>query len=312
MKNNLNNLEVSLNMGCSLNCVYCPQSLLLETYYKNNKSREGRLTFENFKKVLYKVQPGATISFSGMSEPFHNKECADMIKYAYEQGFEVWLNTTLMGMTPLDFEKIKHINFKNIFLHIPDKENRSKFIITNKYLLLLKRFIERYESSIYYYFCHGEIHNSVKGIIDQNKYDSLQPNSRAGSLNITGVENISIKGPIACYSAVSQPKTISTIEAPPVMLPDGSLVLCCQDYGMKHVLGNLITQSWDEICVGEEYKKIINGMEDDSIDILCRKCNYAKKVEELPSMMLKKYRRGGLKRHIAKNVSCVGSVLCSR
>lgn len=71
------------------------------------------------------------------------------------------------------------------------------------------------------------------------------------------------------------------------MLPDGCLVLCCQDYGMKHILGNLITQSWSEICDGEEYRKFADGMKDETIDILCRSCSDARQIESLPAMQLK-------------------------
>ena len=63
------------------------------------------------------------------------------------------------------------------------------------------------------------------------------------------------------------------------MLPDGRVLLCCMDYGMKHVLGNLTEQSYEEIMNGKEIDKIkaaING--DESIDILCRGCSSATEI----------------------------------
>ena len=36
-----------------------------------------------------------------------------------------------------------------------------------------------------------------------------------------------------------------------ILLPDGTVLLCCMDFGMKHVLGNLLTQSYEEICNGK-------------------------------------------------------------
>lgn len=74
----------------------------------------------------------------------------------------------------------------------------------------------------------------------------------------------------------------------PVVLPDGTLILCCQDYGMQHILGNLIEQSWEEIREGDEYKKFVRGMDDDTIPILCRKCGDARNIDKLPSMRIKK------------------------
>lgn len=64
-----------------------------------------------------------------------------------------------------------------------------------------------------------------------------------------------------------------------ILLPDGRVLLCCMDYGMKHVLGNLMEQSYEEIMNGKEINKIkdaING--DESIDVLCRGCSSATEI----------------------------------
>ena len=48
------------------------------------------------------------------------------------------------------------------------------------------------------------------------------------------------------------------------MFPDGTLVVCCQDYGMKHVLGNLLEESWEEIRAGKEFQYFRKGLTADS------------------------------------------------
>lgn len=277
----LHALELSLTIGCRLDCLYCPQKLLLSKYYGKNKNRKSKLSFEDFKTVLNKVRPGASISFCGMSEPFHNEECADMLVYAYERGYKISLLTTLVGMTIDDFNKIKNIKFDSFVLHIPDEEKHSKFIIDDEYLNLLS-LVNEY-INIDYYSCHGSVSSFVQDIIDSKKYAGIALGDRAGNLDIDQHRDIDIEGKIVCYHGSEAQVGGWT----PVMFPDGSLVLCCQDYGMKHVLGNLITQSWPEICEGEEYKKFVNGLKDDSIDILCRKCGDAKAVKDLPSMRLR-------------------------
>lgn len=48
---------------------------------------------------------------------------------------------------------------------------------------------------------------------------------------------------------------------------------------MKHVLGNLLQQSYDEIMNGSEMQRLkqaING--DESIDVLCRGCSSATEI----------------------------------
>lgn len=58
-----------------------------------------------------------------------------------------------------------------------------------------------------------------------------------------------------------------------VLLPDGTVLLCCMDYGMKHILGNLREQSYDEIMNGGEMQRIKKCMNDElKDDILCRSC----------------------------------------
>lgn len=276
----LHALEVSLTIGCKIDCLYCPQKLLLERYYGQNQNRKSKLSFEDFKRALDKVWEGGSISFCGMSEPFHNESCADMICYAFKRGYKISLFTTLSGMTIEDFEKIKNIKFESFVLHIPDAENYSKFAINEDYLKILKMINETMD--IDYYSCHGTVSPVIENMIDRKKGAGLALGGRAGNLDIVE-KDIDHEGRIICYHGSESQVGGWT----PVMFPDGSLVLCCQDYGMKHILGNLLTQSWCEIRRGEEYQKFINGLKDDSIDILCRKCEDAKAVEDLPSIRLK-------------------------
>lgn len=279
----LHALELSLTIGCRLDCLYCPQKLLLSKYYSNDKNRKRELCFEDFKIALDKVQAGATISFCGMSEPFHNKSCADMICYAYEKGYKISLLTTLVGMTKEDFNKIKDVKFDSFVLHIPDAEGHSHFEITDEYLEVLLLVNEQID--IDYYSCHGTVSPMVENMLNKEKYAGISLGDRAGNLDLKkNIKKGNIKqGIIACYHGSEAQIGGWT----PVMFPDGSLVLCCQDYGMKHVLGNLITQSWSEICEGEEYRKFEEGLKDETIDILCRNCSDARPIDILPSMQLK-------------------------
>lgn len=277
----LNALEISLTIGCRLDCKYCPQSLLLSKYFENDKKRNAKLKLEDLKKALKQVRSGGGISFCGMSEPFHNEECADMIVYAYEQGYKISLLTTLVGMRVEDFEKIKNISFDSFVLHIPDKDRNSKFEITDLYLELLERVNK--EIKIDYYSCHGTPHDRVIPFLDRDKYAGIELGNRAGNLFVEGFQVPKAKrGSIICYHGSE--KQIGGWM--PVMLPDGTLVLCCQDYGMKHQLGNLLTTSWKDIQQGNEFRLVKKGLENDKLDILCRRCGDSRRVETLPAIQI--------------------------
>ena len=67
-------LEVTPKIGCSVNCKYCPQSLLLNRYFKDKKDRQSMMTLEDYKRVLDKVPKDLIIDWSGFVEPFFNPQ----------------------------------------------------------------------------------------------------------------------------------------------------------------------------------------------------------------------------------------------
>lgn len=237
------------------------------------------MCFSDFKKLLGKVKKGGTICFSGMCEPFLNPDCDEMILYAYEMGFRITLLTTLIGLKKESIERLKSVEFDEITLHIPDKEGNSKFNITEEYLELLELFHERFY--ITSYSCHGEIHPAVQNYLKaDNAYSNLMMD-RAGNLDYGQSSNP--KGEIVCM--------VGTIGSygnwTPEVLPDGTLLLCCMDYSMKHVLGNLLTMDVKEILRGSEYQKVQTGMKAEQIDILCRKCSGAMEVSQTQAYKFK-------------------------
>ena len=275
----LNSIEVTLAMGCKLNCRYCPQKLLMDHYFAEDSRRLAMMDFEAFKQILSNVKQGGTVCFSGMCEAFLNPVCDDMIVYAYEKGYRISLLTTLTGFRRESIKKLKNVVFDEITLHIPDQEGHSKFKITDEYLENLKLFQENFEVSNY--SCHGNVHPAVQQYIDANRICSGAMNDRAGNLDC-GTKS-SPKGEVVCM--------VGTISGygnwTPEILPDGTVLLCCMDYGMKHVLGNLLTMSVREILDGAEYQKVRQGMKDDRIDILCRKCISALEIGKTPAYKFK-------------------------
>ena len=75
------------------------------------------------------------------------------------------------------------------------------------------------------------------------------------------------KGPIFCTEdRINQP----------VLLPSGDLVLCCQDYGLKHAICNINDLNrLDDYFKLESYRAIVDNMGEWEGDILCRRCEKA-------------------------------------
>jgi len=272
-------LEITTKIGCICNCVYCPQSLLISRYFnrKNNPSPDKIMSLDTFKRCVNKLPKGTRIDFSGMAEPWLNPECTKMVLYAHEQGFPIAVYSTLLGMKEDDFDLIKNIPFEEFVLHVPDDKRNTHMDITNEYLMLLQKVL-LYKSAtgpiVSGISCHAGIHPEIKKFIPTNLKLITELHDRAGNIGSEYVESKTNKGSIICINCGRDMHHN-------VLLPDGTVLLCCMDYGMKHVMGNLLSQSYEEIHQSCEFKKICKGLEDESINILCRNCVNAKSIDEV-------------------------------
>ncbi len=60
-----------------------------------------------------------------------------------------------------------------------------------------------------------------------------------------------------------------------VRRPNGDVYLCCMDWSLKHRLGSLATQAYEELFQGEEFRAILRGMTDESVESICRYCEWS-------------------------------------
>lgn len=254
-------LEVTTNVGCVNKCVYCPQDAFLKAYGKARKF----LTLESFTECLKKLPDGTEIVFSGFSEPWRNKECISMVLAALKR-FVVVIYTTLVGMKMEDAKKIVGKKFKIFCVHLPNKEKMNQIEITGEYLAVLKKCMEI--PNINFNLC-GTLPDEIEAII--GKKEGVTPAmqiSRAGILQGFG-RTVNHTGPIACPAQEG-----SDILDHNVILPDGRVVVCCMDFGMKYVLGNLFIQDYDSLFTGKTADDIRAGLRGEK-QILCHNCEYA-------------------------------------
>jgi hypothetical protein len=237
--------------GCVIDCAFCPQKTLLNVY-KADKT----MTFENFKRVIDKLPKEIRITFSGFTEPWLNKRATDMLLYAYEQGHPVSAFTTGVGMTVEDVERLKDVKFTTgpnggFCLHLPDQERIAKHPITPRYLEVIKRFKEL-ESEIqgFYVMCMGEVHDDIKPYWPNASVPEFW--SRAGNLLGEAI----IKPELQKYQDRFKhmdhgnvPRTCGCVEDlyHNVVLPNGDVSLCCMDYGLEQIIGNIYEQEYEDI-----------------------------------------------------------------
>lgn len=267
-------IEISLYVGCSVNCSYCPHLSLFK------KSSTKELPVVEYKQLLSKIPKFVGIAFIGMSEPLLHKNFKEILLHTLQEGYKVVCFTTLPDKYPEHVELFLNPDLWLVrSLHIRDDQmsykNNSEFYYSN---------IEKYFSQI------NKSNNTIKkdrvSILSKNidpkietlikKYDLCdyvhrsEPFARIKApMKYKVKPNKQLKGKIYCSEHHDKIQHL---------LPDGDVVLCCMDVEKKHVLGNLFNDSYESLFRSKEYNNILNGFKDDKIKTICRSCAFAKKA----------------------------------
>jgi len=220
------------------------------------------MEFDVFQDILARVPANVRICFSGMSEPWANPECTRMALHSHATGHQVSVFTTLVGMTISDVQQFKHIPFCTFVVHLPSGEGYEKITIDDDYLEVLTRLSAG--SLVTQWLCLGEtLHPLVARTLDRT-VSIGQVFTRAGNVTIDDrPAPRRRKGRIRCERNLRQN----------ILLPNGDVLLCCMDYGMNHVLGNLKEQDYESLFRGREFQLVEQGLADESEEILCRYCD---------------------------------------
>lgn len=218
------------------------------------------MTLRDFHKCVETVPENVEIQFAGMAEPWLNPLATEMVVSAKNFGHPVSIFTTTSGMTPLDVVRLEAFKYRVFCIHLPDKDGLMHLNVDKKYLDVLGECIRVIPNRTF--MIVGKMSDEVRAVVGEDVPDfSHGLFSRAGNLRPVPRKTGRLKElPCMRHS---------------VLLPNGDVVICCQDYGVKHCLGNLLKTPYDQLFTGEEYRRVLAGLEDDSQDILCRHCEVA-------------------------------------
>jgi radical SAM protein with 4Fe4S-binding SPASM domain len=251
----MSHLEITTILPCTNACKFCPQEVLLEAYGDNNPE----LDFWTFGLLLDKIPKDVQIHFSGFSEPFLNRSSSLMMAHAYRMGYKLSLYSTLVGLIYNDLYFLKGIEFDGITIHVPDDWN---FTVDNidDWLVNYNVFASYFKiDSAAYYIGNADDKISKRF----HKADNHCLTSRCNNVNRDVIPRVKrITGNINCVSGGHAP----------VLLPNGDVVICCMDWGLKHKLGNLCSDSWEDLFNSEKFKKVQASWADESIETICRYC----------------------------------------
>ena len=273
-----NSVDLATNIGCKVQCKFCPQDVSMSNYamkYDLDPITFGNpsvMSYSTFVKIIKKIPKNVTIRFSAFSEPFLNPECGKMMKHASDNGYNLELFSTLMGMTLDDVDLLKKINLKHFVIHLADNEKYAK-ITKKQHNETLKKIISLSIQNVFF-MTMGTISDETKNIIGMDVKPSVMVNW-AGHMEI-GEKTKRISGPIVC----SMNRSKKNQDIPPIILPNGDALLCCKDWSMDYVLGNLINCNYEDLFQSKMYKEILRKMNSENEDILCRNCEFAVSVNK--------------------------------
>lgn len=275
-------LEVSTIMGCSVNCHYCPQKLFLQMYYKDNKDRQRVMTLDNFKTILAHTPQDCIIDFSGMTEPFNNPDCIRMIEMACDAGRKVYLFTTLAEVDEETVDKLITLPVYYVTLHVADKLGYAYIPTTESYYRNVEKVIRAKKPDgrpfIDFINAQADPEERVAEIVGEYYEVMRSVQNRAGNVeDDTAQHRERVIEPGEKIKCCFCGDDLSNS----VVLPDGTLLLCNMDYGMKHVLGNLYEEDYDTARSKGELQRVIRALncEEEMDELLCRSCLLAR-VEE--------------------------------
>ncbi len=253
-------IEVTVVLGCPVNCVYCPQEQLRQ----EGKTKKKKLDFDDFRKAIDNVDMDAQLGWTGYSEPCLSPDLEKMVDYAKSKNMYQYISTTLSGSEKSVDYVINSKDFYRFQLHLPDKAGLMTGLeVDDTYASKVKTCLEQKLkdglASTVSITCFGEdYHPLIKDIVMQafksgefnkNRFKFVQQvYTRAGGLDrnklsesgLNFIENSphSEKGQFYC-----QKHKMNS----PVLLPDGSLSICSFDYGFRETYGNLFQEKMSNI-----------------------------------------------------------------
>jgi len=266
-------LEITTKIGCPVGCSYCPQNKTAKIY----RGGDRMMSVDTLKKCLDKLPTGLndyglrypSIEFSGFGEPYANPDCTEMINLVHDMGFrKTTLYTTFRGMTVEDFHKIKHIPFYFTSIHLPDTDGMTNIPIHEDYYELLGLFMDTPNFNVSF-FAHGNTNPDVMDFIYKKEPEAFtgrymwatHVHSRAG--NLEGVETVpKLNGHIRCSNCENMELNHN------ILLPNRDVSVCCMDFSLKHIVGNLLEDEYLDLFKSEEHNKVVASMYVDKMNTI--------------------------------------------
>lgn len=261
-------IDIEINNLCTRKCIFCPK-------YKDERKEIIELSWESIHKIvkdLKNINYDGAIQLSNFNEPTTDKRLPEIIKYIKTELPSCYVCFHSNGdvyKTPEQYVKLFENGLQGIQLNIYD-ESRREFL-TNIYNETKKlhgeeKFDKDLIGSNRFYF------NSKKWIsfilFDNTKFvekrkGKLNIQNRAGNLEWL-ISNPKKPLELMC----GHPFRTMTIRS------TGDVVLCCEDYYSKGIIGNINNDTLSNIWMCEKIQTIRKNLLNKNRNMIpCNKCS---------------------------------------
>lgn len=286
------NVTIEPTNTCNLRCPIC------ETGAGILKRKPEHMSFVNFKVIIDKLAPYTnTLMFYFMGEPFLNKHSYEMIKYAKSTGIPFIttctngdminpeklvdcgideVNFQIGGMTQETHQVYRiNSNIERVLTNLKDtirfrNEKKVKMRLNSGFILMKhnEHETEIFKKKLLEMGADEAIiiDPCVRTIEEGHKF--LPTDKKHWQYDVSAFEKGELK-----------PNSLPPNECPWIYYSisihvNGSVVPCCRDPLGVQVMGNLVTESLDEIWNGEKYVKFRKKLHKDQSQLdICRLCS---------------------------------------
>lgn len=271
-----NEIRFETTTRCNFNCMICPRDKLTRKIEAMPLARFKNL----FGKVITETSQYDTVTFSGFGEPLLDTTLDAKIKYVRSHGFDVLILSNASLLTVERFKALEEMGVKSI--------------------------------RISFYGMSPEVCSTIHGISNLNlffrvKNDLVEIAQRRGTTEILltynvveGVNSSETDSWIEFWKErvdlvevwrphnwvdgrnyrVLQQEKLDTCGRPwttPLQIQvDGTVNMCCFDFDGKLLLGDLNTQTLEEIFSSESFNKILHRHETGDFagsNLICQNCD---------------------------------------
>ena len=277
-----NEIRFETTTRCNYNCIICPRDKLTRKIETMSLKKFKNL----FDKVIASTSQYDTVTFSGFGEPLLDPTLDEKIGHVRSQGFDVLILSNASRLTVERFKALEELGVKSIRISfygmspevcsaIHGVPNLKLFARVKENLVEIARTRRTTEILLTY--------NVVEGINSSETDSWIEFWKDRGDLVEVWRPHNWVDG--RDYRVVQREK-LNTCGRPwttPLQIQvDGTVNMCCFDFNGKLLLGDLNTQTLEEIFSSDSFNKILRCHEMGDYagsKLICESCDQRNKVK---------------------------------